>query len=492
MKKRILGAFLLLTSVIGLSSCSLGFVVPTTTTMDLFHVHSYKETVIEPTCEEEGYTLFRCDCSEEYRGKRTEALGHLIEIDAAVPKTCTKGGLTEGSHCKRCGKVLKEQEVVEASHEWDYNTTEEPTCTSPGVASGMVCKVCGETTTGAEVVPALGHDYQETIENTSYGHSRIKHECTRCHETYVDTLTVDYTKNYDYHTLATNSLYEEHRSIYLNMYEAFYDSCMAFYDSSVDYVLENGKDYVVSTESQNYVYIASYEYNKGAITNNEAYAIASSFISNNPQFYFLDSHMFISSNAFKTKIMLILADDYYTKEARDKSIEGIRHMEQEVYQLFMVNPHMSDLEKSKLIHDYIIEKIDYQKDSMGSPSKEDWAHNIMGLADQNPDTGGVCECYAKAYLYLSHLLGIHSIMVVGVDKKEGGGHAWNYTEIDGKWYGVDVTWDDQTTIIYNYFLANKATMDENHTPGMSSPNVDLNKNHFQTELPELSSTNGYE
>ena len=110
MKKRILGAFLLLTSVIGLSSCSLDFVVPTTTTMDLFHVHSYKETVIEPTCEEEGYTLFKCDCSEEYRGKRTEALGHLIEIDAAVPKTCTTDGLTEGSHCKRCGKVLKEQE----------------------------------------------------------------------------------------------------------------------------------------------------------------------------------------------------------------------------------------------------------------------------------------------------------------------------------------------------------------------------------------------
>lgn len=59
MKKRIIGAILMMVSIVGLASCSLGFVVPTTTTMNLFHVHSYKETVIEPTCEEEGYTLFK-------------------------------------------------------------------------------------------------------------------------------------------------------------------------------------------------------------------------------------------------------------------------------------------------------------------------------------------------------------------------------------------------------------------------------------------------
>ena len=490
MKKRIIGAILMVASLVGLASCSLGFVVPTTTTMDLFHVHSYKETVIEPTCEEEGYTLFKCDCGEEYTGKKTEALGHLIEIDPAVSKTCTTDGLTEGSHCKRCGKVLKAREVVKASHEWDYNTTEEPTCTSPGVASGMICKVCGETTTGAEVVPALGHDYQETIEKTSYGHSHVKHECSRCHDIYVDTLVVDYKKNHDYQELSTNSVYESHRSVYLSMYESFYNSCMDFYNSETDYDASSGKDYVMTIGSSHYVVVASYEYNKDAITNNEAYAIMNSFITNNPQFYFLDSHMFISSNAFKTKAMLTLSDDYFTKDARDKCMENIRKMEQEVYDIYMLIPSMSDLEKAKLIHDYIIGKIDYQYDSLNRPSGEDWAHNIMGVADNDDSTGGVCECYAKTYLYLSHLLGVNSIMVVGIG--DGGGHGWNYTQIDGKWYGVDVTWDDQNPAIYKYFLANKATMDEAHTPGSIDPTVDLSTEHFQTVLPELSTTKGYE
>ena len=85
---------------------------------------------------------------------------------------------------------------------------------------------------------------------------------------------------------------------------------------------------------------------------------------------------------------------------------------------------------------------------------------------------------------------VNSIMVVGTG--DGGGHGWNYTQIDGKWYGVDVTWDDQNPAIYKYFLANKATMDEAHTPGSIDPTVDLSTEHFQTVLPELSTTKGYE
>ena len=33
-----------------------------------------------------------------------EALGHDVVTDAAVPPTCVSDGLTEGSHCARCGK----------------------------------------------------------------------------------------------------------------------------------------------------------------------------------------------------------------------------------------------------------------------------------------------------------------------------------------------------------------------------------------------------
>ena len=44
--------------------------------------------------------------------------GHKEVIDTAIQATCTENGLTQGSHCQVCEKVLVEQEVVEANHNY--------------------------------------------------------------------------------------------------------------------------------------------------------------------------------------------------------------------------------------------------------------------------------------------------------------------------------------------------------------------------------------
>ena len=39
---------------------------------------------------------------------------HQITIDAAVEPTCVEPGKSEGSHCTKCGEVLKAQEELAA------------------------------------------------------------------------------------------------------------------------------------------------------------------------------------------------------------------------------------------------------------------------------------------------------------------------------------------------------------------------------------------
>ena len=40
------------------------------------HVHSYESVVTEPTCTEQGFTTYACECGDSYVADETEALGH--------------------------------------------------------------------------------------------------------------------------------------------------------------------------------------------------------------------------------------------------------------------------------------------------------------------------------------------------------------------------------------------------------------------------------
>lgn len=58
----------------------------------------------------------------------------------------------------------------------------------------------------------------------------------------------------------------------------------------------------------------------------------------------------------------------------------------------------------------------------------------------------VCEGYSRAFKVLCDELGIPCVLVEGDAKSSvddtPGAHMWNYVQIDGGWYAVDVTWND--------------------------------------------------
>ena len=70
----------------------------------------------EPTCTRKGTETLTCTRCDKTQTRPLEALGHQVVIDPAVPATCTEPGLSEGSHCGRCGEVLKAQETVIKPH----------------------------------------------------------------------------------------------------------------------------------------------------------------------------------------------------------------------------------------------------------------------------------------------------------------------------------------------------------------------------------------
>lgn len=147
----------------------------------------------------------------------------------------------------------------------------------------------------------------------------------------------------------------------------------------------------------------------------------------------------------------------------------------------------NDIEKMRYIHDYLVDTIEYDQ-TFGEKN----IYNIYGALVSKTC---VCEGYAKASQYLLNEAGLENIIITGTATNSDGkteNHAWNYVNIDEKWYAIDTTWDDPiivgggkltNTIRYRYFLKGSSTMNKNHfiSTKFTSDGQDF-------EFPELSIT----
>ena len=146
------------------------------------HVHTeVKDPAVAPTCTKSGLTEgSHCSaCGEVIKKQETvAATGHTEVKDPAVAPTCTKSGLTEGSHCSVCGEVIKKQETVAATgHTVVIDKGIPATKTEDGLTEGSHCSVCGEVIKAQKVIPAYGeHLWKETGRNIII----VIRECEDC------------------------------------------------------------------------------------------------------------------------------------------------------------------------------------------------------------------------------------------------------------------------------------------------------------------------
>lgn len=102
----------------------------------------------------------------------------------------------------------------------------------------------------------------------------------------------------------------------------------------------------------------------------------------------------------------------------------------------------TDFDKLLLLHDKLIEMCNYDYKAAKATDSEDigFAGSSYGcLVEHN----AVCEGYAQAFSLAAQKMGFECGMVCGMARNEK--HAWNYVKIDGEYYWLDVTWDENAT-----------------------------------------------
>ncbi len=170
----------------------------------------------------------------------------------------------------------------------------------------------------------------------------------------------------------------------------------------------------------------------------------------------------------------LIYKEEYAKKIRDKIVNNLKGY--------------SNYEQIKYVHNWLIDNLEYD-----TTYKQTDIHNVYGALVNRKV---VCEGYARAFKYILDGLSIENILVSGTATNSNNStesHAWNYVKLDGKWYAIDVTWDDPIIkgggrltdkLRYQYFLKGKDEFLSNHMEDGY-----LSENSIKFVFPELNRKN---
>lgn len=156
------------------------------------HIAAFTDTVVAPTCTEQGYTHHVCTVKgcpyDAVDDTFVEAAGHKWALTTTLPPTCTEKG-TQFYKCSVCGATRTEK-IAPLGHDLSRcDLKPAATCTQPGRAVGT-CARCGVQID--EVIPAKGHDYSyksaSSTEPTCTESGHYQGTCPRCYQDYNDTI----------------------------------------------------------------------------------------------------------------------------------------------------------------------------------------------------------------------------------------------------------------------------------------------------------------
>lgn len=254
-------------------------------------------------------------------------------------------------------------------------------------------------------------------------------------------------------------------------YTETYDGLASFFLSDEDLV-------PVSAGNTQVYRIGEFDYGAHGLTQAMASSVLKTIRLDYPEFYWLDNTFYHGGS----KLYLQVDAEYAMATARRKIESGLQTLVDECGAY--LDGLTAQTEKALTIYDFVTATLTYAYEEDGvTPVADAWAHNLEGWT-----TGkGVCETYAEAYAWLCEIYAVPCITVVGVagnSVDSMGGHAWNITGIDGKWYAVDATWGDQDKnefLFREWFGKDPTEFAQTH---IADESEDWGKN-WQVELPAL-------
>ncbi len=256
-----------------------------------------------------------------------------------------------------------------------------------------------------------------------------------------------YSTNYYY-----NLLSKEQRELW----DKLDDMCYG-YLVGTESLTSRSSYYDKNSGKTNYYYLTkSVAYDSTKLSTEGAYDTVLLFYFSNPQYYFLESSMGARFGFAQMSVNVSFANGA-SRQAATKRIES------EIQSwLAEINLEETDWAKEKKIHDMICEKVIYDP-YYNDVSSNPYNQTIYSVFCTNST---VCAGYSQTMQLLCNAVGIDCGVVTSEE------HEWNIVRLNGAWYYVDCTWNDEDNgygyQYFNrssqYFMSERPEYVKQHTP----------------------------
>lgn len=171
------------------------------------------------------------------------------------------------------------------------------------------------------------------------------------------------------------------------------------------------------------------------------------FLYTHPQYYFLRNGMMYGMSSSSIRVGITGYDKFADGSERKAITNTINALLEDWYA--QIDLCTTDEEKILLIHDLICNKVNYNdaivEDGYITQEEEIVAFSQTAYSVFCMDET-VCAGYSKAFSWVCNGAGIDNFCVTSPT------HAWNKVRVNGSWYNLDSTWNDDDTGVYYYYF----------------------------------------
>lgn len=186
------------------------------------------------------------------------------------------------------------------------------------------------------------------------------------------------------------------------------------------------------------------------------------FFRDNPRFFYLDRTYSLEGYELDGTTVYDTLLLQFTMDV-DHRIQAIRELDCAVSTILAECPRTDDDYEIELyLHDRLLSSCTYD-DRAASASSDEYA-NAYSAYGALVEGRAVCEGYAKAMQILLNASSIPTTVVLGNAVEDNEPHMWNLVKVNGNYYYLDPTWDDDQNdrIQYAYFNITAKMLSRTH------------------------------